>query len=386
MSGTVLSTTRVILSPETYETWSEDLERKLLPTGPEGTLIVRRQLPQTTLLAPDLEQARLDAGGKPIPGYFRYKTVTTSAAGVEIVTRTDTHFAEYEKAIRERAADVNRINIIIAKCAVIIVETLSDASIAVMKALDQARYTKALSNPVELLEFIDETHKLHNNANLINVVKNLIQCKQESYNNEFLPFLAEFSRCLREFQMKLNPNKDLNVAKVTEELAKAFLMVNCDRKQFHYTLDKVNSEQAVVSYVELVTQMTNYVKNNPTTSNPLALFTKKGDRKENPQNVKKMQCEDCTNEFESRILADGVTRTKSCRKCWGEKLAQKGANKTKDRTPSRTPNKVKRDDDSKKTPSKPKYDSSERILEEQEKKSAMISQASIQSDSEDYEE
>ena len=201
------------LTPHNIEAWSEYISDRLQPTGPEGIAIIGRTKPIPLMKKVELDQLREDDDGNDIPNYYKFKSTIKDKLGVEVLTagkvtytRTDAHWTEFEKAKAQRKAELDRIQDKVSKCAIIIAESISEASRALMKATDLKRYSESLAHPVDLLLFIDETHRIQNGAGVINALTNFMDCKQKDYNGDFTAFLAGISRFQRELVKKTNPS------------------------------------------------------------------------------------------------------------------------------------------------------------------------------------
>ena len=375
----------LMLTPFNYEDWKSAMESKLIPTGPEGVSIVGGIKPATRLMKPCLDQKRYDADKVEIPNQFRFKSIVRSKDG-EIsldpqgkirYAQTDAHMIEYQKAIDLREIDILRVEANVSKCAVIITDSLSTKSVELMKAVDINKYWASLADPVALLAFIDITHRVQNDAGIINTVKNLFECKQSSFNGDFHAWLADFCKCYREYCKKLNPTGNKDVQEALDKICKAHLTLNCDRIMFRYILDKLNSEAISMSYAELVTSMTNYAKNNPSELLGKSLVTvsqkPKSEIKNSGSNkpLKMKDCPECGRRFMDKKLKNNE-EMKICKRCFFDKKYVEDGDKKNATTTEvilRTP------------ASKSRYNNSERVKDEQEKLSASKQLINIRTES-----
>ena len=361
----------LLLTPNNYDHWRAWLTDTLQPLGPEGVSILERVKPVTLKEKPDLDQLRSDADGNLIDNEYKFKTIAKDKHGADMLNaqgqptyvRLATHWADYEKAKSIREADIIRVLGNTIKCNIIITGSISEKSRDLMKAVNIERYNLSLKDPVEILKLIDETHKIHNDAGIINTFKNFVDCRQSNYNGDYNAFMAEYSKFQRELMQKTNPLGKTDATGLYTDLidlmSKAYLVMNCDRSKFKYIIDKVNTDSATTSYSTLVIQMTNYAKNDeaPSTSKTLINIAQKDESENKSGKTIKIKCPKCEYVFYPRELSSGG-KQKVCNRCYFEKKKATEGEKKAD---------VSTDGSKKKTFGKPKYNNSERVKEEQEK-------------------
>ena len=358
------------LTPENHDQWKGVIRDLLYPRGEEAISIMEGVLPTNSAVMPFLDQPRYDSDGTVVVGAFRFKDEKIDAngrtvkdsAGVTLYNQTPAHYAEFEKALREWKTETIRIKKAVSACAQVIVGSISQLSLSLMEALDVKVYTECLSNPVMMLAFIEKTHKVHNNAHLINVAKNLTTTKQSDFHGDFPAFIAAYSKCQREFMNAVNPKKTADGAESVEIVAKAFLLLNCDQHAFKYTIDTMNSETAQLSYKELVATMTTADKNNKVPKSVKAFVAKEQSQPEKKSAKKdkvirtKRSCNQCQRSFWGKMLNSGKDQV-TCNTCFYDSINEE-ENKEK-KVPAN------REQTSAVTPKK--YSNKERVHEEQGK-------------------
>ena len=271
--------TIVKLTTMNLELWKENLKRNLLPMGQEASIIIlKHKLPVPEWPVPTLDDYRLDHEGNKMLDYPKYKTFVKDSNGLVLwedgkqkFTIEPSAFIAFDKATNDRRLEVVRLSVIIAKVAGVIASSISEQSISLMKTTNLTKYTEALGNPAEMLALIDITHQLNDNSNKIMLMNKLINCKQEDFNGDYMCWVADFFINLRNYSLKNNTAKDeccrKAVQEVIDDMARSLIMLNCNKNQFKFILDLINTTSDTISFKEVTDKMTAYVKNTPVDNN-----------------------------------------------------------------------------------------------------------------------